>query len=47
MSGEGACGPRIDRRARAPLPNVWMTSISASSTPASRRTPSVIRSGVG
>ncbi len=47
--GPGVCGPLRDAPSgeRAGLPNVRMTSSSASSTPASLRTPSVIRSGVG
>ena len=44
--GDGACGPR-PTAGRAGLPNVCSTSSSAASTPASRRTPSVIRSGDG
>jgi hypothetical protein len=50
VCGLGVCGPERGagaRVGRAGLPNVRMTSSSASSTPASRRTPSVMRSGVG
>ncbi len=46
VSGEGLCGPRPISE-RADVPNVRTTSSSASRTAARRRTPSVMRSGVG
>src|SRR5450755_2645496 len=45
VSGDGEDGPRAGRDQVAP--NVRMTSSSPSSTPASRCTPSTIRSEVG
>jgi hypothetical protein len=45
VSGAGDCGPDTGRGWT--LPNVRRNSSSRSSTVASRRTPSVIRSGVG
>ena len=51
LCGLGFCGPlRGEGRpdgSRVGVPKVRITSSSASSTPASRRTPSVMRSGVG
>ncbi len=46
MSGAGVC-TAADGRRRAVGPKVWSSSSSCSTTPASRRTPSRMRSGSG